>query len=52
MNLDDEPLPDTDPPAEGGTTEVPDEPLGVPADGDSDVGDQPGLPEVEPPASG
>ena len=24
MNLDDEPLPDTDPPAEGGTTEVPD----------------------------
>lgn len=36
----------------GGTTEVPDEPLGVPADGDSSVGDQPGIPDGEPPAAG
>jgi hypothetical protein len=43
-----------DPPTgpSGGTTETPDEPLGVPADGESDeVGDQPGIPKGEPPAS-
>jgi hypothetical protein len=48
--------PDLQPPADdelrGGTTEIPDEPMGVPADGDSSVGDQPGIPEEgEPPAS-
>ena len=45
-------LPDDDE-LRGGTTEIDDEPLGVPADGDSDhVGDQPGIPsEGEPPAS-
>jgi hypothetical protein len=36
----------------GGATEIDDEPMGVPADGDSSVGDQPGIPaEGEPPAS-
>ena len=35
----------------GGTSEIPDEPLGVPAEGDSSVGDQPGIPDTEPPAS-
>ena len=36
----------------GGSTEVDDEPMGVPADGDTSVSDQPGIPrEGEPPAS-
>jgi hypothetical protein len=36
----------------GGETEIDDEPLGVPADGDSSVNDQPGIPDGgEPPAS-
>lgn len=50
--VDDDPdIPAEMPPAGGGTTEIDDEPLGVPADGDSSVSDQPGIPEGEPPAS-
>jgi hypothetical protein len=37
-------IPDTMPPAEGGTTEVDDTPLGV--DPDDDSSDLPGLPDV------
>ena len=46
--------PDYERPTEpgGGTTEIDDEPMGVPAEGDSSVNDQPGIPtEGEPPAS-
>lgn len=43
--------PDSEEPLEEGNTEVPDEPMGVPAEGESSVGDQPGIPEGEPPAS-
>lgn len=48
--------PDLTPPEgdelEEGNTEIDDEPMGVPADGDSTVNDQPGIPrDGEPPAS-
>lgn len=48
--------PDLEHPADdelrGGEAEIDDEPLGVPADGDSSVNEQPGIPaEGEPPAS-
>ena len=45
-------VPDELPEGGGGESEVDDEPLGVPEDGDSSTGDQPGIPEREPPSSG
>jgi hypothetical protein len=39
-----------DPPEEGGTTEIDDQPLGVPDDLDSEDAPLPGVPEKEPPA--
>ena len=48
-----EDIPEERPPAEGGDgTEVPDQPLGAPADLDADDAPLPGLPEAEPPSSG
>lgn len=41
-----------DPPDEGGGSEVPDQPLGVPADLDPEDAPLPGIPEAEPPNSG
>ncbi len=45
-------IPDEVPEAGGGESQVDDEPLGVPADGESKTGDLPGIPETEPPSSG
>jgi len=48
----DEPdIPDDPPPAEDGSPEIPDQPLGPPAELDQDDAPLPGLPENEPPAS-
>lgn len=48
----DEPdIPAAPPPAQSGDPEVPDQPLGPPADLDPDDAPLPGLPESEPPAS-
>lgn len=49
---DDPDIPAAPPPAGGGDPEVPDQPLGPPADLDPDEAPLPGLPENEPPASG
>ena len=47
-----EDVPDERPEPGGGESPVNDEPMGVPADGDSKTGPVPGLPETEPPSSG
>jgi hypothetical protein len=47
-----EDVPDERPPAGGGESEVDDEPLGVPEEGESKTGPLPGMPESEPPSSG
>ena len=47
-----EDIPEERPPAEGGTTEVDDQPLGAPDDLDAEDAPSPGLPEKEPPSSG
>ena len=43
-------IPDEPPPAEDGSPETDDQPLGPPADLDEDDAPLPGLPENEPPA--
>ena len=47
-----EDVPEEMPDAEGGESQVDDEPLGVPEDGDPKTGPIPGMPEAEPPSSG
>lgn len=47
-----EDIPEERPPAEGGATEVDDQPLGAPDDLDPDDAPLPGIPEKEPPSSG
>jgi hypothetical protein len=42
-------IPEGMPPAEGGAPEIPDQPLGPPADQDADDAGLPGIPEREPP---
>jgi hypothetical protein len=42
-------IPDHLPPPGSGSPEIPDEPLGLPADADEDDPELPGLPEREPP---
>jgi hypothetical protein len=42
-------IPDRLPPREDGSPEIPDEPLGLPADLDDEDAPLPGLPEREPP---
>jgi hypothetical protein len=49
---DDPDIPDEPPPAEDGTPEVPDHPLGPPADLDPDDAPLPGIPRREPPDAG
>jgi hypothetical protein len=44
-------VPDDPPAADDSTPEVPDQPLGPPADLDEDDAPLPGVPEKEPPAS-
>jgi hypothetical protein len=44
-------IPDERPPADDSTPEVPDQPLGPPADLPDEDGPLPGIPEKEPPAS-
>ena len=48
---DDPDIPDEPPPAEDGSPETDDQPLGPPADMDEDDAPLPGLPENEPPAA-
>jgi hypothetical protein len=48
----DEDIPPERPEPGGGESAVEDEPLGVPADGETDVEPLPGMPESEPPSSG
>jgi hypothetical protein len=45
-------IPDERPDDRGGEAEVPDQPLGAPADMDPEDAPLPGLPEAEPPAAG
>jgi hypothetical protein len=47
-----EDIPDELPDAEGGESQVDDEPMGVPEDGETKTGPIPGMPESEPPSSG
>ena len=44
-------VPDDPPPADDGSPEIRDQPLGPPADLDDDDAPLPGVPENEPPAS-
>jgi hypothetical protein len=46
---DDPDIPDSVPPAEDGSPELEDQPMGPPADADGDDAPLPGLPEREPP---
>lgn len=48
----DEDIPPERPEPGGGESQVDDEPMGVPEDGEPAAGELPGLPEAEPPASG
>ena len=48
---DDPDIPDEPPPAEDGTPEVEDQPLGPPAELDPEKAPLPGIPENEPPAA-
>ena len=47
----DEQIPEDPPPPDDPSPEVPDQPLGPPADLDEDDAPLPGIPEKEPPAS-
>jgi hypothetical protein len=47
-----EDIPNERPEAEGGESQVDDEPLGVPEGGDANNAPMPGMPETEPPSSG
>lgn len=48
----DEDIPPERPEPGGGESQVDDEPMGVPDDGEPAAGKLPGMPEAEPPASG
>jgi hypothetical protein len=53
MSLQDDPdIPDAPPDDRGGEAAIDDQPLGVPAEGEDEVADQPGIPEKEPPTGG
>ena len=47
-----EDVPDSPPDDRGGEPELQDEPMGVPADGDTDREPLPGMPTSEPPSDG